>query len=161
MDPGALSHVDSHQHVHVMEGIWQPCVREARENHIGRIRVPWCPSTHIMKKSLGGVMLQILASRRRREVNSLPCLGLAHAGRNTIHEFRDEIAAAARSDCGDIELVVHPGVNTPALESRYPDWHFRWTGERDALLSTEFPEVVSASGYAFAASAPLVSEKAT
>jgi hypothetical protein len=50
-----------------------------------------------------------------------------------------------------VELVVHPGVNTPDLESRYSEWGFNWSGERDALLSAQFAEAVSASGYTFAA----------
>ena len=147
LDPHFLSHIDSHQHVHVLSGIWQPFVREKQKYHIDRIRIPWSPS---IKKSLAGGVLQVLARRRRREIASLPCLGLAHAGQNTIDVFRGELAAAARSGFRDVEMVVHPGINTPALESRYADWNFRWTGERDALLSPEFPKVVAANGYAFA-----------
>ena len=79
--------------------------------------------------------------------------GAAHAGRNTVGTFAHELNCAARaaeiSAHPAMELVVHPGVNTPALESKYADWRFNWTGERDALLSTQFAEAVEAGGYSF------------
>src|SRR5579859_4688822 len=133
LDPRTLAHVDSHQHVHVLGGTWEPCVGIAREYGIPRIRVPWCPSPHAIKKSFGGVALQSLSRVRMREVKgSLPCLGLAHAGRNTVATFSRELNDAARAadiaTNAGLELVVHPGANTPGLESKYADWGFNWTG---------------------------------
>lgn len=158
VDPRALSHVDSHQHVHVLSGVWEPCVAIAREYGIPRVRVPWCPSFRATKKTLGGVALQAISRRRVAEVKgSLACLGLAHAGRNTAATFSRELEyganIAASSSQSGVELVVHPGVNSPDLESRYGDWHFDWTRERDALLSPQFAEAVSAIGYVFASPA--------
>lgn len=154
LDPRTLSHVDSHQHVHVLRGVWQPCVDLSREYGIPRIRVPWCLSSQAIKKSPGGLALQVISRRRASETNrALPCLGIAHAGRNTVATFSAELGHAARAAGSashpGIELIVHPGVNTPALESRYSGWRFNWTGERDALLSPEFADAVSASGYKF------------
>jgi chitin disaccharide deacetylase len=155
LDPRTLAHVDSHQHVHVLGGAWEPCVGIAREYGIPRIRVPWCPSSRAIKKSFGGVALQSLSRSRMREVKgSLPCLGLAHAGRNTIATFSRELIDTARAadiaTNAGLELVVHPGANTPGLESKYADWRFNWTGERDALLSPQFADTAAAAGYVFA-----------
>jgi predicted glycoside hydrolase/deacetylase ChbG (UPF0249 family) len=148
LDPATLSHVDSHQHVHVFGGVWQPCLRLVRQYGIPRLRVPWSPSWRIIKKNIGGIALQTLALRRRRPAPGfLPCLGLAHAGHNTADIFAAELGSANRKD---LELCVHPGVNTPELEQRYADWHFDWTGERDALLSQEFADAVAANGLRFA-----------
>jgi hypothetical protein len=60
------------------------------------------------------------------------------------HEF------SCLSETGDVELCVHPGINTPQLEQRYADWRFDWTGERDALLSPRFHESIDRAGYALA-----------
>lgn len=150
IDLRTISHLDSHQHVHLMAGVWQVCLREAQKHAIRRIRIPWCPSVRLIKKNLSGFTLQAVAGRRRAEVpGTLPCLGLAQAGNNTIAVLQEEVSLAARAGCEEIELVAHPGVNTPALESTYPDWNFNWTGERDALLSTEFDVAVSEAGYRF------------
>ena len=108
-----------------------------------------------VKKSFGGVALQELSRRRMKEVKgSLPCLGLAHAGRNTVATFSRELNDAARAadiaTNAGLELVVHPGANTTGLESKYSDWRFNWTGERDALLSPQLGDAVAAAGYVFA-----------
>ena len=154
LDPRKLSHLDSHQHVHALSGVWEPCRRLAREHGIPRIRVPWCPSLHVIKKNLGGLALQMIAGRRAAGVPGfLPCLGLAHAGNNTSSILSGELEHAAKAERRDIELVAHPGVTSPNLESRYADWQFDWNGEREALLSTQFAEAVCASGYTFAAPA--------
>jgi predicted glycoside hydrolase/deacetylase ChbG (UPF0249 family) len=148
LNPATLSHVDSHQHVHVFGGIWQPCLSQAKKYGIPRLRVPWSPSLGAIKKNIGGIALQAIARRRRRDMPGfLPCLGIAYAGHNTASIFRGELACAGKTD---IELVVHPGVNTPDLERRYADWRFDWTGERDALLSQEFADAVAARGFGFA-----------
>jgi predicted glycoside hydrolase/deacetylase ChbG (UPF0249 family) len=151
LDPRTLSHVDSHQHVHVFGGVWQPCLELAREHGIPRIRIPWCPSLRAIRKSVGGLGLQAISRRRASEVNEpIACLGIAHAGRNTVVNFSTELGYAAGARSPRVELVVHPGVNTPDLESRYSAWSFNWSGERDALLSNQFAEAVSTSGYTFA-----------
>jgi chitin disaccharide deacetylase len=155
IDPHTLSHVDSHQHVHVLSGVWQPCIALASEYGIPRIRVPWCPSLKVMKKNLGGIVLQAISRHHANEVNApLACLGLAHAGCNTVATFSYELNCAARAvgnfHSHGVELVVHPGVNSLDLESQYGDWRFDWTREREALLSPQFAESVAANGYAFA-----------
>jgi hypothetical protein len=130
------------------------CIRRMGEYGIRRIRVPWCPSIHLIKKNVAGLTLQILAHRRAADVPGfLPCLGLAQAGRNSTASFCNELVYAARASRPDIELVVHPGITTPDLESCYPGWHFDWSCERNALLSTQFAEAVNANGYVFFAPA--------
>jgi predicted glycoside hydrolase/deacetylase ChbG (UPF0249 family) len=154
IDPSRLSHLDSHQHVHVLAGLWELCLGEAKEHGIRRIRVPWCPTLLIIKKSVGGIALQSLAWLRAQQVQAyLPCLGLAHAGSNSAEILSKELEYAASGEPRDMELVIHPGRNTPDLNSRYPQWHFDWTGEREAILSTQFVEAVEANGYLFLAPA--------
>jgi predicted glycoside hydrolase/deacetylase ChbG (UPF0249 family) len=147
LDPSTLSHVDSHQHVHVFDGVWQPCLRLAKQYRIRRVRVPWSPSLRLIKKNVGGIALQTLARRRRAAAPGfLSCLGLAHAGHNTAAIFSDELKCASGAD---VEICVHPGINTPDLEQRYADWRFDWTGERDALLSQQFADAVASNGFKF------------
>lgn len=138
------SHIDSHQHVHAFGGVWGPCLRIAQELNI-RIRVPACPTLGVIKKNVAGVGLQALSTLRGHSVrNWLPCLGLSYAGHNTADILARELE---HSKGRDVELVMHPGVNTPALESRYADWKFDWTGERDALLSSHFRDALAANGF--------------
>ena len=145
IDPSTLAHVDSHQHVHVFNHIWQPVLRLVRAHRIPRVRIPKCANLYAIKKNLGGAALQWIARRRQSDVASfLPCLGLAQAGHNTAAIFADELAHTPPQP---IELVVHPGINTPKLESRYHDWRFDWSGEKDALLSQHFSDSLAAAGF--------------
>jgi len=151
VDPRRLSHLDSHQHVHVLAGIWELCLNQAKEHGIRRIRVPWCPTLRIIKKSVGGLALQSLSWRRAQQVDGFfACLGLAHAGNNTAAILSDELHAAACMGRPHVELVAHPGKGTKELRTRYSSWEFDWDTERDALLSTEFADAVALNGYAFA-----------
>ena len=87
--------------------------------------------------------------------SSLPCLGLAHAGRNTVATFSHELNSAARAadnarrnrawNWSFIRASIRLISNLDTA-----DWRFDWTRERDALLSPQFAEAVSANGYIFA-----------
>jgi predicted glycoside hydrolase/deacetylase ChbG (UPF0249 family) len=159
------AHIDSHQHVHVFGGVWQTVLRLARENDIRRVRVPWCPNWSAIKKNVGGIALQTLSARLGKHVYWqylawMPILGVANAGHNTVEIYERELELAASGaerkavPTPDIELCVHPGVNTPELEQRYRDWRFNWTGERDALLSPRFRQAVTRHGFSLAAIEP-------
>jgi predicted glycoside hydrolase/deacetylase ChbG (UPF0249 family) len=151
VDPRRLSHIDSHQHVHVLPALWELCLGQAKEHGIPRIRVPWCPTLRIIKRSVGGIALQSLAWLLTRRVDGyLACLGLAHAGHNTPATLSDELHAAALAGRPDLELVAHPGRSTQDLQTRYSAWKFDWDSERDALLSAEFADAVERNGYDFA-----------
>ncbi len=160
LDPDTLAHIDSHQHIHVLASVWEPCVRLAEQHGIPRVRIPWCPTARVIKRNLAGIALQTVAARRRREVaHFLPCLGLAHAGRNTTEIFSKELQCAARTGHLDLELVAHPGRDTRELKSRYAAWQFRWGDEREALLSDRFIEILGANGYKFARPADLAGSR--
>lgn len=145
------THLDSHQHVHVMPRIWPIVRRVATAHGIGRIRVPAAATSSIAKQSLAGQALQRLAASRRN-VHSLPCIGLALAGHNTAGQLIEELEAAHAADpAADLELVAHPGIDTPALQATYPEWQFDWRTEQAALLSREWGEACERLGYTIAA----------
>ncbi len=151
VDPRRLSHLDSHQHVHVLSGLWELCLAQTKEHGMRRLRVPWCPTLRIIRRSVGGIALQSLARIRVQQVGAfLPCLGLAHTGRNTSATLSEELQYAAAAGRPDLELVAHPGRNTKDLQTRYSAWKFDWDSEREALLSAEFADAVERNGYSFA-----------
>ena len=143
------THMDSHQHVHLMSPTWALFMQMAQEFSISRIRTPVTVRRALCKRSFAGRVLQILSERRRRELpNSLPCIGLAHAGHNTVEILRREIEL---SDERDLELVAHPAFDTPALRERYGTWKFDWETERNALLSAQFKDACAHLNYEIAA----------
>ncbi len=152
-------HLDSHQHVHVFPGIWQTVLRLQREHRIRRIRTPRCPGIKLMKLTPAGTGLQMLAMRRSLGMNgqALPCLGLRHAGNNNIDVLLLELAilshqaASGRKKLDTVEVVMHPGCNSPRLKAHYPDWHFDWSAERDALLDPRLSDAMKFLGMKFQA----------
>lgn len=139
------THLDSHQHVHMMSPIWPVCVRLAAEFSIRRIRAPATPDRAIAKQSVAGKILQRMSEIRRR-INpaTLPCIGIAFAGHNTSEILTRELE---HSRGRDIELVAHPAFDTPSLRERYGAWQFDWETERGALLGAELGETCARLGY--------------
>ena len=140
------THLDSHQHVHMMPTVWPVVSRVAKEYSIARVRVPVTPNRSIAKQSIAGRVLQRL-SERRRTAASLACIGIAHAGHNTAARLIAELETARGAD---VELVAHPAIDTAELQARYPAWKFDWRTEQAALLSDEWGEAVSRLGYRIA-----------
>jgi predicted glycoside hydrolase/deacetylase ChbG (UPF0249 family) len=141
----APTHLDSHQHVHVMPPIWGVCESLATEFGITRIRTPATPARSIAKQSIAGTVLQRLSeSRARRLPHALPCIGIAHAGHNTSELLVAELEASGGKD---IELVAHPATDTPSLREKYGFWNFDWETERQALLGAAFGDACGRLGY--------------
>lgn len=141
-----LQHLDSHQHVHLLPGLWPLFCRLAEQYHIPRIRVPVAPGWRLIRRSPTGIMLQFLGIRRRTE-HTLPCIGLAHSGHYTLSLLEKELEL-----CGgaDLELIMHPGVTTPAVSGRYASWHYDWSRERDLLTHASFRNAIERHGYRLA-----------
>jgi predicted glycoside hydrolase/deacetylase ChbG (UPF0249 family) len=138
------SHLDGHQHVHVLPVIWRITRELAHEYGIPWIRIPHFDSVFASRKGLldpcfrlGLNVLGSLAARQAGEARRISTLGLHLSGR--LGERRLMRLLASVRD-GVSEVVTHPGVTTPALTSRYP-WRYDWSTELAALTS---PRVQSA-----------------
>ena len=154
LDEGiVLSHLDGHQHLHVLPGVWPICYRLAQEQAIPRVRVSASASWRLIKPNLSGIVLQTCALRcGRRLPGYLRCLGLACAGSFSLDNFEREMRAVAGSQ-HDLELVVHPGIANDGASRAFPHWPFDWRKELDALLDPRFVEILDATGYRLADSA--------
>ena len=146
------SHLDAHQHVHLLPGIWPVVVELATEHGIPWVRVPrfapigvGAPSAILAALRLGMNALQRI---RRDSLGSLrapyatPALGLS--GHLTIDAI---LAGLHDMPEGNVaELVTHPGVTTPALQARY-DWGYDWSGETAALTDPKLREALRRDGF--------------
>lgn len=137
-----VDHIDSHQHVHVIEPIWTVVHNLARQFRIERIRVPWAPTPLLAKPTVAGRVLQMISASRRDD-RSLPCIGLKHAGHNTLKILEEELMQAKR----DVELVAHPGDQTEALTTHYAAWKFDWKSETEMLMSDDFERILGRCGF--------------
>ena len=146
------THLDGHQHVHLLPSVWPIVVELARAHGIGWVRVPgfapMCeggpvPSVMALRFGLNGLRrLRRTALAPLRSADTTPALG--ESGHLTIERI---LRGLARVPTGAVaELVTHPGVTTPALQSRY-DWGYDWTGETAALSDPALRRTIEDQGF--------------
>jgi predicted glycoside hydrolase/deacetylase ChbG (UPF0249 family) len=150
----AVVHANSHQHLHVLPGIWEIVLRLAEEHGIGFVRIPGEPD-------LGGrftpraAQLAVLNHLGRRARRRLPrtgriaaparTLGLADAGHLTVESLRRSLLQVGETGDSAAELVCHPGIGDPELAAIY-DWKYRWDAETAALCDPRVPGMLREAG---------------
>lgn len=147
------THLDSHEHVHMLPGIFDIVLDAAREFNIPYVRVPVERSfvrgeDLTLKDLLRHCALRVFAGRARAafsEKGLLSCdsfLGHFHAGRintRTLEFFARNI------EDGITELAVHPAVMSRELMEDSP-WHRNGQIEMEAIMSPEWKEELEKRG---------------
>ena len=156
------SHLDAHQHVHLLPRVWPVVTDIARRHSIPWIRVPRFRPVNAGSPSFVVTALRcamnVLQHRRRRSLSvgrspdATPALGFAgHLTRDRILRDLDRIPAGLVS-----ELVTHPGVQSPELEASYR-WGFDWDGETAALTDPNLRASLEDAGFRLTTFAELAS----
>jgi hopanoid biosynthesis associated protein HpnK len=152
LDSGlAPTHLDGHQHVHVLPGVAQVVLDLARAYGIGAVRYPAERVRGYMLKSparakrvaeqlavAGLTALSPLKSLRRCD----HFVGFYFGGRLNERNLRTVLEHMPAR--GTTELMCHPGFEDP--ESRYGHWGYSWTDEAAALSSPAIRELLAARG---------------
>lgn len=156
------SHLDGHQHVHLLPRVWPVVLELAQRFSIPWIRVPrfgpateGSPSPFVSTFRIGLNVLQ--AWRRsglgaRRSPDRTPALG--HSGHLSTENILNAVQGLPTGIVA--ELVAHPGINSPELEAHY-QWGFDWTGEADALTDPGLRSGLQDAGFRLTTFAELAS----
>ncbi len=128
-------HIDSHQHVHHLPGVWELMLELKEKYNIKRIRVAKAKNNSTLRKNIPGLILNTIASGKSTGTLEFYCAGIKHAGNYNLPLFARELQACNGTDT---ELVVHPGTSNPILNQLYSRWGFNWEKEYHALLSHDF-----------------------
>lgn len=146
-----VSHLDSHQHLHVLPGIRRIVFDLARKYGIRAVRVP--------RERLHAYMLCERAGYARvlqRAVLNAFCaigggweiggadnfVGFHFGGRLNGENLRILLDRLPRS--GTCELMCHPGL--PNTAERYSHWHYNWGAELSALTEPEIQDLIRRMG---------------
>lgn len=138
------THLDSHQHVHCLPGVWEITLQLARQFDISFVRLPgfeslWADTRRPWIPVLrGGVNVM----RRFRRVSdnghirfSNDTRGLAWSGRMTEERLKTIFHTLQP---GLTEIMVHPGTSDADLHRQYGQWTgFAWEGELSALVDQQ------------------------
>jgi predicted glycoside hydrolase/deacetylase ChbG (UPF0249 family) len=137
----AVTHLDSHQHLHLHPALFPVAVRLARRFGVPFVRAPRAddPASDSAPPAgrLRARLLARLGARGRKALDAagLPepprTLGLAEAGRMTADCLGRVLAGLAD---GDYEIVLHPGEEDETTRARYA-WGYAWREEADAVES--------------------------
>ena len=141
-----LSHVDSHQHLHVLPGIINVFVSLMKSNGIYKMRMPAEPINFFgeykapLMRRIGRDVLTLFTSRARHKVlqnniimpeHFFGMLCGGHMDENNLLNILRHIADKVE---GTSEIMLHPGNATPELVAKYP-WKYSWSAEKEALTS--------------------------
>ncbi len=136
----SVSHIDSHQHLHLLPGIKDIVIKLAQRFKIRWIRVP--RSTGIGIKDFVMKMLGNTLQSRLRD-NSLGFTdwfrGFERGGHMNEYVLSSMLPGIAD---GITELMVHPGYDA----SGSYDWGYAWEDELKALTSASIKSLVKRSG---------------
>lgn len=147
-----LSHLDTHQHLHLWPSVGRVVVRLAGTYGIGAIRVPRSSSP------LNGAAIDRLAQRLAEEASGA---GLAHpgwsagldqAGRLHGRRLQHAIADLGRRGC-DAELGCHPGDDRDTFPYR---WGYDWEEELAAFSADRTRRWVDQAGFSLGSYRDLV-----
>jgi hopanoid biosynthesis associated protein HpnK len=141
-----LTHVDSHQHLHVYPPILHIVLQLAKEYGIQRIRMPY---DNMKIGSIAQRVLRFLAGVGKKHVlrsglqTTDAFFGVGCSG----HLTQDYIINVLKNlPEGIAELMCHPGDENNELRNKYRHWGFCWQGELDALMSKSVKEIFKAEG---------------
>ncbi len=145
-----ITHVDSHQHLHVLPGLTEIIGRVAREFNINKIRIPAEPigflgmgipdmSRFFAKAVLTGCSL--LAQNIYTKMGFFfpqHFFGMLAGGsmqQSSLLHILEELPD------GISEIMVHPGKNNQSLEQLF-QWEYHWQEEMEALKCKEVFESI-------------------
>jgi chitin disaccharide deacetylase len=152
-----VTHLDGHQHLHVLPEVLGIVLRLAREHGIGALRTPietrrpGVPAA----RSASLAVLNILGRQARRRARAAGittsdhAAGIAWAG----HLDTERLLAFIAEARGATELVCHPGTDNTALAAAL-GWDADWETELTALCDPRVREAIHQSGLALTSPAP-------
>ncbi|WP_205669243.1 ChbG/HpnK family deacetylase [Amycolatopsis suaedae] len=141
-----LTHLDTHQHLHLWPPVAAVLVRLARRHGVGAVRLPSSAATG--PKGAGIRLLSRRLAARIREAGLVAPAGyggLDEAGALTLPRFLATVGRLAASRAASIEINCHPGEADDPDRARYA-WDFRWDAELAALTSRELRTAIAGHG---------------
>lgn len=150
-----ITHVDGHQHLHVLPQVLPMVITLMKEYKITKMRIPeesvfFFNHTYDVKRFIGKTGLSVLASRARtvarRSGIATPRYfwGMMRGGHMTEKDLL-QILSKVSHRIGTHEIMVHPGLNREALSKEF-SWGYQWEGELAALTSQKVRDYMHKKG---------------
>jgi chitin disaccharide deacetylase len=144
-----ITHLDSHQHLHIFPGINNIVVTLATEFDIHKVRLPaenifFGETLPSISRSLARDMLTGISAmskfnfHKKHLITPNHFYGMLWGG----HLNENRLTTIIRQlPSGISEIMTHPGTNNQALEEKF-SWGYNWTEELTALTSVKLRDLV-------------------
>ena len=152
-----VSHLDTHQHVHLWPAVARVVTELAKQERIPAVRTP--ASHRVLPVGFG---VNALASRLRRELSAAGLAttddytGLDEAGAFDAARFRTSLSRLGSG--GSVEINVHPGEAGDPDLARF-SWGYRWSDELAMLLAPRTRSLIDAGGFRLGSFADLTAQR--
>ena len=147
-----ISHIDSHQFVHLFPGLCQVCLEIAQHYHIPFIRNIMIepslskrlfPKIGLMRLlqwlGLWGWTRLTTAGGRFPLQKNLPSVGFLNAGgrmsRIDVLQILDTLSFHKNFDC--VEIFLHPGLGDDQTHGKYKHWNYLWENDLNLLMDED------------------------
>jgi predicted glycoside hydrolase/deacetylase ChbG (UPF0249 family) len=153
--PDRVTHLDTHQHLHLWPRIGALVCRLADRWDVPAIRI-----TRSRGSGVKGRVVNALAARLTRRVHGAGLLapeafaGFDEAGAVTGARLVDVVEQLARTAATTAEIGIHPGEHEDPDLARY-EWGYKWGDELDALIAPETRAAIDRSGFTLGSFAAL------
>ncbi|CAA9245794.1 MAG: Cellobiose phosphotransferase system YdjC-like protein [uncultured Acidimicrobiales bacterium] len=150
-----VTHLDSHQHLHLWPMVRQVVLDLAVERGIGAVRVPRSAT------AVPGIGLNRLASELARAAAArglaFPghAVGVDEAGRMDVATIERALVRLGRTNAAAVELSAHPGEAEDPDRGRYR-WGYHWGEELAALTDPRVRVAIERHGFVLGTYADLV-----
>jgi len=142
-----ISHIDSHQHLHVLPGLSDLLLKVAKEYNIPAVRIPKEPYSFYGADSSnmarivarnGLTFCSKMAEKKWQPALAMPdhFFGMLAGGQMTLDCWKKLIPILPE---GVSEVMTHPGRSNSELGAFFP-WKYHWQEELAALQSEELTE---------------------
>ncbi|MGE0796074.1 MAG: ChbG/HpnK family deacetylase [Acidimicrobiia bacterium] len=142
-----LTHVDTHQHLHLWPAVADVVLELARARGVDAVRVPRASS--VTPRSIAVNRLAVGLERRATASSfryPVATAGFEESGRLDDVALHQALTGLASSGAATAELLVHPGTADDPGRARYP-WGYRWEDELDALTGEAARAEVARHGF--------------
>lgn len=151
-----IMHLDSHQHIHMVPGIFRIVLMLAREHDIPFIRFPSIPmraKSFFKKGSISRKFYQVALNLLSVAYKPIAkrcgikfcryTMGFVESGHLTENKIKDIILSLKN---GQYELMCHPGEADDDLKYLIGHWGYQWQQELKTLTLNSIKEYFSHSG---------------
>lgn len=140
---GPIHFLNGTQHLHMLPGIFQIVLDLCQKHHVPKIRLSSVSVSELWfskKKLLGSMMMNVCqmtsdTALKKRGIQSIgKTYGVTCSG-DTSKEFMDFVVKESQKK--HIELVIHPGKDSPDLRNNLPENYANFNWEKE-LASLEY-----------------------